>query len=663
MASGAEALNLRGKRLMLWNTDPPTIYQRGDDPLYYCVPFYLGVHNAGAYGLLWDNSYRASVDLGAVAASDLRFEAEGGSLSYYLFAGSDAQTVLSRYAELTGHIQLPPMWFLGYQQCRWSYYPEETVLKLAAEFRQRGIPCDAIYLDIHYMKGFRVFSLNQEAFPDLEGMIKKLHAQGFKVVTIVDPAIKVDANYDVYQKGLQQDVFLKYPDGERVAGAVWPGLCNFPDFAKASTRAWWAEYCKQLVGCGVDGLWNDMCEPVVFLPEVSVTLPDFVQHEDIGLGKTHVANHNVYGMLMTRATYEALEHSVPPDQRPVSMTRAGYAGTQRYASSWTGDNMSTWDHLRLSLSMTLNMGLSGAPMTGPDIGGFHGEVDGELFTRWLQAACFFPYFRGHTNLGTGPQEPWAFGQPYEVINRLTIQLRYRLLPYLYSVVAQCAEYGWPVIRPLFTAEPDNPQLRSVDDCYLLGDSLLVAPVLQAGAVSRPVYLPSGSDWYDYWTSTRVTGGQTIEVTAPLERLPLFVRAGSVLPHWPDMQYAGEQEPERLLMRAYPGSFETTLYEDDTRSMAYRGGAYRWIYITMAEDEETITINRRTAGNFKPAYQGISLEVIGLDSEPVDVKVDRQGAPLWFYDDGLLEVTAGLFSSVEINRKSQTSDPTLLRRPW
>jgi alpha-glucosidase len=658
----AASLNLRGRRYQLWNWDPPTAYQRGSDPLYYSIPFYLGVRDHAVYGLFWDNSSRGLADVGEETAAELTFEAETGPFSYYLFAGGDVNSVLARYTELTGRIWLPPVWFLGYQQCRWSYYPQETVLRLGREFRERGIPCDVIYLDIHYMHGYRVFTWDRERFPEFEQMIASLHNQGFKVVAIVDPGIKVDPLYATFQSGVENDVFVKYPDGERVAAAVWPGMCHFPDFTKPAVRDWWAQQCQQILQAGIDGLWNDMCEPATFLPEAAGSLPDYACHDQEGQGGDHRQNHNVYGMQMARATQQGLLMQ-RPDARPVNMLRAGYAGTQRYAASWTGDNSSTWEHLRLSISMALNMGLSGAPMTGPDVGGFFGNADGELFTRWLQAACLMPYYRGHSALGTGPHEPWAFGQPYEVINRMTIELRYRLLPYLYSVVAQAAEYGWPVIRPVFMAEPDNSALRTLDDSYLLGDGLLVAPVLEQGAVSRSVYLPDGGDWYDFWTNERFSGGQQIEVTAPLERLPLFVKAGTVLPMWPVMQYVGEKLIDGLTLRLYPGSHETVLYEDAGEGQGYQQGEYRWVYITATQEDDQLTVNRRVAGGYEPAYKTIHLEIVGLRDEPHAIRVDRHGAPVWFYDEDLLEVQVDSFKTVEITLKPSSSDRTLPTRPW
>ncbi len=655
----AAALNLRGQHFQLWNNDHPD-YERGSDPLYYNIPFYVGVHGDISYGVFWDNTSRGSVDIGKNTHNELSFEFASGEICYYLFTAPDVNGVVARYTELTGRIKLPPVWFLGYQQARFSYQNQDEILQIAREFRQHGIPCDVLYLDIHYMDQFQVFTWDSQRFPDPAALLKALHKLGYKVIAIVDPGIKIDPDYAPYVDGLKQDVFLKYPDGTLFSGAVWPGLCHFPDFTSPQTRDWWAEKCQPLLQTGIDGIWNDMCEPVMFTSDGGTLLPDYLPQEGDNHPATHREYRNVYGMQMARASLEGFKRAYP-DKRPVNMVRSGYAGTQRYATSWTGDNASDWDHLRLSISMALNMGLSGAPMTGPDVGGFRGNADGELLTRWMQAACLMPYFRSHTTIETHPQEPWAFGQPYEVINRVAIELRYRLLPYLYSIVAQCREYGWPIIRPVFTAEPYNPDIRAIDDAYLLGNGLLVAPVLKKGALKRTVYLPAG-DWYDYWTNECLEGGQEITTPAPLERLPLFVRAGAVLPMWSERQHTAGEPDTTQLMRFYPGDLETALYEDAGEGLGYEQGDYRWVYVSSQWDDDTLHINRRIAGKYQPAYKSLRLEIVGFDDEPSDVVVDRKGAPLWFFDDGLLELNVADFQKIQITQKSSGADRTILSRP-
>lgn len=638
----AHSLNLRGRRLALWNLDPGG-YTRGDDPINYSIPFYIGLHRGGVYGLFWDNSHRGMVDIGASRHDTLGWEAEGGELRFYLFAPQDINSILERYTALTGRMPLPPLWGLGYHQCRYSYYPQKQVLKIAREMRRRSIPCDAIYLDIHYMDGYRIFTWDKKRFPDFAGMIDELHEMGFRVVSIIDPGVKIDPEYPVYTSGIEQDVFLKYPDGEQAMGVVWPGECHFPDFTDPAARAWWARQAAAFLETGVDGIWNDMCEPVIFLPLRPGDLPDYVVHSKEGLGGDHLENHNVYGTLMGRATRDALLAQYP-DRRPFNIIRAGFAGAQRYASSWTADNYSRWDDLLLSISMVLNMGLSGAPLTGPDVGGFMNHSTPELLARWTQAACLMPFFRNHSADGTIQQEPWSFGEPYESICRAAVELRYRLLPYLYSVVARSARLGHPIVRPLFMAEPDNPALRDIDDCYLLGDHLLVAPVLHQGATGRPVHLPKGT-WYDYWTGTPYEGGRVINVDAPLDHLPLFVRAGATLPHWPLIQHVAEPVTETIL-RIYAGSSQSGLYEDAGEGFAYEQGDYRQTTITVQQQADQLQIERSTEGRYRPQPDRLTLEIIGLGRKTGQVLVDGQPATDW-HDDGVLRFSPGPFTQITI----------------
>jgi alpha-glucosidase len=663
LGARAGSLNLRGRRLSLWNAEPSKTLTRDSDPLHCSIPFYLGLHQDSVYGILWDNSSRGTVDLGAAASNELTFEAESGELRYYIFAGATVNDVLERYTELTGRIKLPPLWALGYHQSRFSYFPQESVLALADEFRRRGVPCDALYLDIHYMHQFQVFTWDYERFPGAPQMIKRLHEAGFKVAACLNPGIRVDDQYLIYKSGLARNIFMKYPDGESFVGALWAGVCHLPDFTSPIARAWWSEQFDSLLRPGIDGVVNDIGEPSLFGAEGSpVSVPDFVEHDQDGLKGDHLTAHNIYGMLMARASLEALERG-RQDRRQFNVLRAGFAGVQRYGFAWTGDNKSDWEHLRQSIGTAINLNLSGMPLVGANVGGFDDEPDGELFTRWLQAACLLPYFRNHTALGTKPQEPWSYGQPYEVINRVTIQLRYRLLPYLYSVVALCREFGYPVIRPLWMADPRNPALRAVDDSYLVGDSLLVAPVLHPGVSERRVFLPAGA-WYDFWTNEPLKGGQTITVTAPLERLPLFVRAGTVLPLHPEMNYTREKAVEPMTLRVYPGKGDSVHYEDDGEGLTYLQGEYRWIYTSCEWDDNQFIIKRRTAGRYESPYKAIRVEVVSSE-EPTDVRIGLHGAPLWFYDDNLLEVSTDdkTFGTITIVYRGQPHDPTVPNRPW
>ncbi|MBN1487632.1 MAG: DUF4968 domain-containing protein, partial [Anaerolineae bacterium] len=417
--------NRRRRTHILWNTDPAG-YTDNDEPINMNIPTYVGVHNAGSYLVFYENTYYAEFDMGESLPNIAEHRFAGGELRYYIAIGS-TKTLIERYTELTGRHDLQPLWMLGYQQSRWSYYPEERVRKLAQDFREHDVPCDAIHLDIDYMEGFRNFTWDKERFPDLARLAADLREQGIKLIAIIDAGVKKDPDYDTYRTGMQGDLFCKLPDGKTFHAPVWPGMCAFPDFTDSRTRRWWGANYRSLLEAGIAGFWNDMNEPAVFSSQTGQTLPDTIYHDMEGQGGDHREAHNIYGMQMVRATREGLL-KLQPDQRPVVMTRAGWAGVQRHSTSWTADNESTWNSLRLTIPLVTALGLSGVSFTGSDIGGFTKEADGELFTRWLQMGVFMPFFRAHTVINTPDQEPWAYGEPYLSIVRRFIQLRYELLP-------------------------------------------------------------------------------------------------------------------------------------------------------------------------------------------------------------------------------------------
>lgn len=654
----SHTLNLRGDTYSFWNYDQPDC-DPGTDPLYFCVPFFVTANDAGAFGLFFDNSYRGTADVGA-NDDHVTFAFAGGEVCYYWMVGRDAMQVVRRYAQLTGPAPMPPLWYLGYHQSRFSYAPADEVLSVAKSLRLHNIPADVIHLDIHYMEQFKVFTWDKIAFPDFEGMIERLHELGFKVVVIIDPGIKAEAGYRSYESGVASGVFIQ-ANGQPLEVVVWPGLCHMPDFTQPETRSWWAEQIATLLETGVDGIWNDMNEPAVFSSDGAVTLPMRVSQSKEHHNGTHLELHNVYGMQMARASLDGLEQA-RPDRRPVNITRAGYAGTQRYASSWTGDVTSNWEHLRVSIPMVLNLGLSGIGLTGPDVGGFRESTDAELFTRWTQAACLMPFFRNHSAIDTIRQEPWVFGDPYTSAVRAAIRLRYALMPYLYSVVAQHHAYGDPVVRPVFFADPKDASLRDVDDQYMLGDALLLAPVVEPGASERAVRLPVGI-WYDYWTGDLYDGGQTITLPVALDTIPLFVRGGAVLPVWEVGKNLADVQVETLNMRVYPGKLETALYEDTGEGLGYRSGEYRWIYYSANWATFRFKVQRRIAGRYQPTYTKMHLTVFGFDEEPYDVRVDHQAAPMWSFEDGRLEMVLDDFHHLEITEMIGADDETIPRRRY
>jgi len=641
----AFGLNHRGRRLVMWNTDPKGgRYRQGSDPLYQSVPFLVQQRSEVAHGLLFDNIYRAEFDLGQGVPGELAYQADGGELCYYVLTGPTIPDVLARYADLTGHMALPPRWALGYHQSRWSYASEAEVRQVARELRGRRIPCDAIYLDIDHMDGFRVFTWDRARFPDPAGLLADLRAAGLRVVTIIDPGVKIDPRYFVCAEGLARELFCKLADGRLYSGPVWPGECYFPDFSSGDVRAWWGELYRPLLEAGVAGFWNDMNEPAVF---PGITFPDAVQHNADPGPTDHRALHNVYGQLMVRASADGLRR-LQPDERPFLISRAAYAGIQRDALVWTGDNSSDWEHLRLCIPMVLNLGLSGQPFAGPDVGGFNGDADGELLARWTQVGAFMPFFRNHNSQGNRPQEPYAFGEPYEAICRRYIELRYRLLPYIYTAFWQAAETGLPVARALALAFPGDRRVASVDDAYLFGDAFLVAPLMAPGGTGRAVYLPAGG-WYDFWTGTRYDGPTDIPAQAPLDVLPLYARAGSVVPMGPVMQHTDQFVPERLTLHVFAGDAESLLYEDDGLSMAHRKGARRVTRFVSRLTDEELTLTRSADGTYDPGYLGYDLVLRGGVPREKSVWVDGRAVEDGAVDEewDALRVQAGMFERITI----------------
>ncbi|MBN1456772.1 MAG: hypothetical protein JW912_02855, partial [Sedimentisphaerales bacterium] len=450
-----------GSVVECWNTDAYG-YGRGTKSLYQSHPWVLAVRKDGSsFGVLADTTYRCRIDL----TEDIEFAAEGPSFAVIVIEGKSPQTVLAKLAGLVGKIPLPPKWALGYNQCRYSYYPDTRVLEVAKGFRSRNIPCDVIWMDIDYMNEFRIFTFDPKGFPDPAMVNSELHKMGFKSIWMIDPGVKAEKGYFVYDEGVAGDHFVKRFDGTEYNGDVWPGSCAFPDFTRPQTRDWWGGLYKDFMATGVDGVWNDMCEPAVFNVD-SKTMPEDNLHAgggDLPAGP-HAQYHNVYGMLMVKATREGILKT-NPDKRPFVLVRANFIGGHRYAATWTGDNTANWEHLEDSVPMALNLGLSGQPFCGPDIGGFIGDGDGKLFARWMGTGAFFPFSRGHTAKGTINKEPWAFGKEVEESCRTALERRYRLLPYLYTLFYNSSITGLPVMRPVFFADPDDPELRDEDDAF------------------------------------------------------------------------------------------------------------------------------------------------------------------------------------------------------
>ncbi|MDR7484403.1 MAG: glycoside hydrolase family 31 protein [Armatimonadota bacterium] len=593
-------LNLRGRTYQMWNRDPGAGHSPLDDPIYLCIPVSLAVHADGSYLVFYENSFRGTFTLGETAEAHF----EGGALRYYVIPGPPARA-LERYTDLTGRPPLPPRWALGYHQSRWSYDTEAEVREIVDGFRDHGLPLSAIHLDIDYMDGFRVFTVSPRRFPGLAALARELLEREIRLVAIIDPGVKVDRGYDVFTHGERGEVFCQLPDGSLATAPVWPGWCAFPDFTDPRARAWWGRWYPRLLNLGISGFWHDMNEPAAFAAWGDPTLPDPVRHALDGRGGDHREAHNLYGFLENQAGYEALR-ALRPDARPFILSRSGWAGVQRYAWTWTGDIESTWRALRQTVATVINLGLSGVPYTGPDVGGFSGAPSAELYLRWLQLAAFLPFFRTHSAKFTPRREPWAFGTQALQIAREVLRLRYRLLPYLYTLAWEASRTGHPLVRPLWWPEAGNPALWDVQDAFFLGDALLVAPVLDEGARSREVTLPSGT-WYEMGSDRAHRGPGRVALDAPLDRIPVLARAGSVLP------MAGPPEGsagETLALQVYrpdgsPGG--GILYSDAGDGY----GPGRLDHFTLHPDGGRLRIVWTTEGTYPFPYGEVDVHVYGL----------------------------------------------------
>jgi alpha-glucosidase len=626
------ALNRRNRSFTMWNTDAFG-FQESTDPIYKTIPFFIGVLNGRAYGIFFDNTYRSNFNFGLESPDYYSFGSEGGEINYYYIAGPDARKVVQAYVDLTGHMELPPYWTLGFQQSRYSYYPEARVLEIAKTFRKKKIPADAIYLDIDYQQGYAPFTVNRKYFPTFEQMVRDLSAEGFHTVLITDLHIKHDPGhgYTPYDTGIKTDVFVKKADGSVYIGDVWPGPSVFPDFTLTRVRNWWGEQYKDFVKMGISGFWNDMNEPAVFLTPTK-TMPLENRHRlDDGTSLDHRAIHNVFGMQNVRATYDGLR-KLRPNERPFVLTRAAYAGTQRYAATWSGDNSSTWNHIRISTPLMLNMGLSGYPFVGSDIGGFAGSPPMDLLTRWIELGTFNPIYRDHTAADTNDQEPWVGGAEQEAIRRRYIELRYRLLPYTYTTVEETTRTGLPIMRPLFLEYPQTAAFYDDDRDFLFGNDFLVEPVVTEMLDPLVVNLPPGT-WYDFWNAKPLTAKDKLELRPKLDELPLYVRAGAIVPMQNVIQYTGETPAGPLELRVYPGdNCHGALYQDDGHSYDYQKGVFLRVAYSCVVANNGVTVSSHIEKDgFKPWWNTTELKVYGIISSPKEVSVGDKPVSGWKYD--------------------------------
>lgn len=593
-------LNIRGAIHTLTTTDQ-TRHNESADAFYKAIPLCIIGSGTNYSAIFLDSSapqrWDLDADLTALGGIEL-FTRRGWQL--YVLGSASLPEIVAAYTELTGRGCMPPLWALGHQQCRWSYPDEATVTHIALEFRRRQIPCDTIVLDIDYMDEYRVFTTSPARFPDLKGLAEKLRQQNFKIVTIVDPGVKVDARYSIYKESVAGKFVCVNADGTPFIEEVWPGDCVFPDFSNVATRDWWGKHLEFYTSNGVAGIWNDMNEPSFFklknpTPKLICQMPEdadqpFFQRDSTGT-VGHLEVRNLYGSLMSQSTFEGLTE-VEPNKRPFVLTRSAYAGVQRYSAVWLGDNMSWWQHLELSIPMLLNMGLSGVPFAGVDVGGFAGDCSAELLVRWYETGIFYPFFRNHCRLGDRAQEPWAFGAEVERHIRSLIEVRYSLLPYIYSLFWENRDNGAPLMRPLSWHYPDDRYAIRVSDQFMFGAEILVAPILERGSVTRPVYLPRGL-WHPFGGGEALQGEQLHLVHFPLGTVPAFVRDGAIIPLLSSVQSTVEYHKSDITFRVFGKTATGTFVDDDGESFGYASGQFnKW---QLSYSNEQFTANSQHSG--------------------------------------------------------------------
>lgn len=526
---------LRDGRYRLWNTDPGRAFGPGDDPLYLTMPVQLVVADAGTHLVFHDTTWDGTVVLregeegagsGHDRAGHCEVRMDGGPLRCWVMVGTPAR-VLHTWVSLTGAPALPPAWALGHQHARWGFGSEQEVRRIVAGYHERGLPLDAVHLDIDHYDDHQVFTVDQERFPKLPVLAEELRRDGIRLVSIVDPAVRAEPGSAVYESGAAVDAFVRDAQGRRVRGVAWAGESVFPDFTDARARAWWGGLYEERLEQGFAGFWHDMNEPTSFSAFGEPTLPRSVRHALEGRGGDHREGHNVYALCMAQAAYEGLRE-LAPKERPFLFSRSGWAGLQRYGGTWSGDVATGWPGLRASLSLVVGLGLCGVPYSGPDVGGFDGSPSPELYLRWFQLGAYLPLFRTHASLRAGRREPWEFGAEVLEHARVALLERRRLLPYFLTLAHLARRTGAPYVRPLWWGAPEDRALRDCEDTFLLGDGLLVAPVLDPGVRRRAVRLPRGR-WYDTLTEEVHEGPGRVLVDAPLSRTPVLARAGAVLP--------------------------------------------------------------------------------------------------------------------------------------
>jgi alpha-glucosidase len=623
-------LDRRGNAYTNWNTDH-FAYGTDDDPIYLSTPFYLGINQQLPYGILFDNTCKSVFNFGASNDRFMYFQAEDGEMNYYFIHHQQVADIIASYTHLTGRMQLPPLWSLGFQQCRYSYYPDTEVLNIARTFRIKNIPADVIYLDIHYMDAYKVFTWHPERFPQPTQLADALNEINFNLAVIVDPGIKREHGYEAYEQGLANDFFVKYPDGEPYSGQVWPGWSCFPDFTNERAREWWGDQLCKLTAAGVTGFWNDMNEPAAW----GQHLPDLIEFDYDGEGATHKKVRNIYGMQMARSTYKGAKKLLK-GKRPFVLTRAGFSGIQRYSAVWTGDNIASEEHMMAGIRLINSMGLTGIPFAGNDVGGFAGEASPDLYSRWMMLGAFSPFFRAHSMINSRYSEPWTFGEEVEDISRNYIRLRYKIMPYIYSSFYESTQNGLPVARSLAIDYSFDEKIyeKQFQHEYLFGKNLLIIPTESFREYTK-LYLPEGK-WFNLYTDEMIEGGKEMLIEVPKEILPIYAKAGGFMPSQTAVQSL-KIKPEACMRLHVWGQADGDFvyYEDDGTTYDFEQGIFCRRLMQNKYSEGMIIIGKQE-GSFTSHFTGIKLILHGFKGLATEIKVGEQTIKISYEDMKYIE---------------------------
>lgn len=614
-------LERRGGIYTMWNSDKPC-YCVDEDPLYKSIPFFM---SSRRYGIFFDNSWRTTFDF--TGRDQYTFEADGGAMVYYIIAGEDYKDILRQYVKLTGQPVMPPQWALGFSQCRGLYTWQDQALEVARKFRELEIPCDVIYQDIGWTQYLQDFTWREDHYSNPRAMLDTLHGLGFHMVVSQDPVIS-QKNAVQWRQADSLGLLAKDVRTGRSYDMPWPwgGRCGVVDFTNPAAAQWWGDWQQRPLDDGVDGFWTDMGEPAWSNEEEKDRL--YMQH----VAGPHAAVHNVYGLYWDRVVTEEFNRR-NPDKRLFQMTRAAFAGMQRYTFSWTGDSgdarrmTDSWEQFAYQIPMMLSAGLGGIPFITGDITGYCGSIEdyvdaAELYVRWMQFGLFTPLSRAHHE-GDTAVEPWMFPPFAMEAAKKAIELKYTLFPYIYTCAREAYDTGLPLMRAMFLEFPDDRECRRTDMQFLFGPSLLVAPVVEKGARSREVYLPKGR-WYDWADGTVYEGGHYVTVPAPLDKTPVLVKEGSMVPTIPVVMHTAQVGDAPLTVRCYPKEGETisyTLYEDDGTSLGYQRGecARTTFTCTLEGGVYHITCQTESFGGYQaPRHSALRMQFPGKKAKAVYV---------------------------------------------